>query len=487
MNPTFLANLFSVPLSRERLNSLTARMREAGESCVLVGGAVRDALRGISVRDFDFAVTGEGLDAARQWGESRNAAIIALSEDHGTVRIRFADAMEFDFTRLRADTLEADLRLRDFTVNALAVDLNDALSGRAEILDPTNGLPDLRDGVLRWASDRSLFNDPLRILRAFRLMAEGGFRAETETARLIRENAPLLSQSAWERIREEFFRILASPRAHPTLLEMDDTGVLGVLFPELAVMKGVTQNIFHHLDVWEHTLEAIRCLEEHPVPESLESSREMVKAHLDSMIGQGIPRRALLKFALLFHDIGKPATRTEDESGRVRFIGHEKVGAEAIRVAAKRLTLSKRVTDAASLLVGEHLMTMFLSGLEERSPRTLRRFLKRLGEEWLGLLLISWADMSASRGPARTMEQTARTALLLREIVDFHAVVSATPPVRLLTGSDLLRVFGLREGPRIGRLLKEIEEAQADGLVRTQDEALRWIAKRLNRRMQSST
>jgi poly(A) polymerase len=466
------------PDARRRIESLSAHLTERGVRAFLVGGVVRDALVGRPVDDFDIAIPAGSMRAVAGWAAAQGRYAISLHETPPTRRVTFDDGMVVDAACFRGASLEEDLRLRDFTVNAMATPL-EAVSGdlSGRLIDPCGGREDLRRRRLRQCSPRSLGDDPLRMLRAFRFMATHGLRVEEATLWAIRERAPEVTAVAWERIREEFFKLLAAPRSYPALRAMDGAGLLDALLPEIAPMKGAPQNQFHHLDVWEHTLDALDRFERDPVPAPLRALGGSMAEYLAENGGQGVPMVALLKFALLLHDVAKPATRSVDASGRVRFIGHEKEGAEIARQVSGRFMMSKRARATVVLLVAEHLRTMHLSSGGPPSPRALRRFMRRVGEHWMGVVAHSWADMEASRGPARTEKQRVRTARTLVSIAEFCGDDEAAAETRapLITGGDIVRVFGVAPGPVVGRLLRRVDEAWTDGEITTPEQATEYV------------
>ena len=311
-------------------------------------------------------------------------------------------------------------------------------------------------------------------------MATEGLRIDERTRRWIIVHRERIRQVASERVGDELTRLLAAPRAYPALKSMDDTRLLTTILPELEPMRGVDQNQFHHLDVWGHTLAAIDGFERNPIPPILNDHAEILQAYLSETSAQGIPRSAIVKFALLYHDVAKPQTRSVKEDGRVRFIEHEKIGAEIVSKAAKRLTMTRRATELSTLLVREHLATMHLSTQEGVSSRAVGRFLRRTGEHFLGVLIHAWADLEASKGEGRTREQVDRTASVIRAV--FEASQRRRTPVesaqKLLTGGDLMRELGVAQGPDIGRLLEEVEDAAIAGEIATREEALA-LARRL--------
>ena len=470
--------LFAHAEARTRLEALLWLAGRRAESLHVVGGAVRDALSGRDVTDFDFAVRPDALEIVEPWASACGGSSVALYEHLPTRRVVFPDGMTADFVQRRATELVGDLALRDFTVNAIAVDLSELVrSPDVELIDPLGGLTDLRARRLVWASDSSLEDDPLRILRAFRLMASHGLRISANAWDRITLARTLVERVSRERVRDELFRLLGTRRAYTALRAMDDAGVLDVVFPELAAMRGVPQNEYHHLDVWEHTLAAVDVFEREPIPDALSAVIGAAGDYLTSTVGQFLSGSAAVKLALLFHDAGKPSTRTEDETGRVRFIGHEAVGAALFKVAASRLRMSRRVRGGVEALVLHHLRTMHLAASESVSPRALLRFTRDLGPHWVGLLMLSWADLSASRGPARSGDHFARTSTLMSQIAAQYVTDERAPSTQgpLVTGDDVMGVCGIGPGPDVGSILHRVERGRLDGELTTRSEALSYI------------
>ncbi len=473
------------PAARSRLASLSEHLSARGVEAHLVGGAVRDTLVGRAVDDFDIVVPSDGMAAVESWAAAEDRYAIPLHEDPPTRRVTFEDGMILDACCYRGASLDADLRRRDFTVNAIATPLSaafDDLSGT--LIDPCGGVDDLRLRTLRRGFDESLTDDPLRMLRAFRFMATHGLRVEESALAVVKERAVDVTNVAWERIRDEFFKLLGAPRSYAALRGMDSAGLLEVLLPEIADMKGAPQNRFHHLDVWEHTLDALDRFERAPVPPCLSGLQGDFAAYLAEPRGQGIPTVALIKFALLLHDVAKPTTRTVGDDGRVRFIGHEKDGADITNQVGRRLMLSNRGREAASRLVAEHLRTMHLSSGGPPSPRALRRFLRRVRGDWMGVVAHSWADMEASRGPARTQAQRRRTERTLVAIASFwHEEGRATAGRKpLILGGEIIRRFGVAPGPEVGRLLRAVRDAREDGQISTSKQARAYVGALLRAR-----
>lgn len=447
----------------------------------LVGGAVRDALMGRPVHDLDLALPAGSLAAARRLADRLGAAFVPLGEPHGLGRVvvRTPVAAVLDLADFRAPTLETDLAGRDVTVDALAVDLGDLLRGRAPVLDPTGGLPDLAARRLRACAARAFADDPIRVLRVLRLAHGLGFAVEPETERLARAAAADLPRVAGERVRDELARLLQLPGAGAALRVADAWSALGALLPESAAMRATTQSPPHRFTVWEHSLRALEALEALLADLGLLAPHDArVAAHLGESLGGGLTRREVLKLAVLLHDVAKPETRSVDPDGRVRFIGHDRLGAERAAAVAARLRWPGRAAGVLERLVRQHLRPMHLGMLESVSRRARHRFFRDVGEEVADLVCLTIADAAATDGRSPAAVYCGATRALLESLLAGEPEAAAearTPP--LVRGEDVMAAFGLAPGPEVGRLLARAREAQALGLVGTREEALAWLSR----------
>ena len=448
-----------------------------GQDAVLVGGAVRDALLSRARRDavdIDLAVPGGGLDLARRIAERGHGRLVVLDDERGTARVVLGVA-RLDIADFRAPALEGDLAARDFTVNALAVPVRSLLrDGRAAIVDPTDGLADLRARRLRLPDPRVLDDDPLRGLRGVRLEATLGFRLTPASARAIRAAAPRLTAVAAERVRDEILELLAQSQTARALRRADALGLLAVILPEIEPMRTTSQPKPHRFPVLEHSLRAVAGADQVVArPGDLAPFGEEIAAHLAAPLAGGVTRGQALKLAALLHDVAKPETRRAI-GARVRFFEHDLIGAGRARDIGERLRLPTAVTGLVERLVRHHLRPMHLASAPTVTPRARYRFYRDLGPDTRDLVLLVLVDAAAVRGepPRRAW----RRATLLRDLLagwSEQQEVAAAPP--LLRGDDVMRHFGLTPGPEIGRLLRTAREAQDLGRVRTPEEALAYL------------
>ena len=451
-----------------------ARAALAGRSAWLVGGAVRDRVLGRPLTDLDLVVDGDPEQAARAIARAAGkAACFALSEDFGAWRVVARDrAWQADLERLRGGSLQEDLRLRDFTVNAIA----EPIEGGGAI-DPLGGLEDLSARRLRMAGPGAFADDPLRVLRLVRIAVEMDLEPEEQTSAAARAHASELSRVSAERVFMELRRILASPRARHGIELLDSLGATAVVLPELEALKGIEQNRFHHLDVYGHTLEVLDRTIELQADPSLALSEEHtagLRALLDEPLADEMTRGEALRWGALLHDAAKPLTRgVRPEDGRVTFIGHDARGAELARTVLARLRTSERLRAHVAALVRNHLRLGFL--VHEPQPlarRTVYAYLRACEPVEVDVTLLSVADRLATRGEDSDRAIDAHMAVahgVLRDALRWRA---EGPPRPLWRGDELANELGISVGPRVGELLEELTRGQYAGELKTREQAL---------------
>ena len=352
----------------------------------LVGGAVRDVLLSRQIHDYDFIIPKGSLKIARLVADRMNGAFFLLDKDRETARVIFKDLQGnrnvLDFASLRGPDLESDLRDRDFTVNAMAVNIFNP----QELLDPLMGARDLFNKTLRVCSPDSFVNDPVRILRAIRIAAGFGLRIQPETRSLMRAAVPDLVHASPERLRDELLRILGGPKPHTAIQAFDMLGILPYILPELSELKDVPQSPPHVKDLWGHTLDTLKELgnllgvlaQKHDPDKGanlitglgavrLGRYREQIREHLSREAVVDRDLRSLIFLAALYHDIAKPQVQRLDENGRIRFFNHDQMGAGLVAKRAAALHLSNVEIDRLSVIVKNHMRPTHLAR-DNRDP-----------------------------------------------------------------------------------------------------------------------
>ncbi len=474
-----------------------------GSKIYLVGGFLRDLLlnrQGVAgALDFDFAIEKDAIRFAQSFARTIKGVFVLLDQENGCGRVvkkHEGKILIFDFADFRAKTLRADLAHRDFTINTLCVDLEDlkedekrggtpseiqiakgcpptALSELRKIFrDFKGGQKDLKRKTIRMLSSKVFQEDPLRLLRAFSLRAALGFKIESKTLVQIKKDRGLLKDVSLERIRDEFFKILASPRAFENLKAMDQIGLLEEVIPQVRVMFGVVQGGYHHLDVWPHSLETVHQLEKILQEIQDDKNQQKLNTYLSERLSGTRLRCDLLKLAALLHDIGKPDTQKQ-EKDRMSFHGHEHVGASIVRSVARMLKLSVRERHRLEDIVRWHLRPGYLSNFKKPSERSIFRYFRDTKEEALSILLLSLADQRSTRGVMTTEADQKHHESIARELITrYFEIKRQKPVVRLITGHDLIKKLKLKPSPLFAKILREIEEKQTLGKIQSKEEAL---------------
>jgi tRNA nucleotidyltransferase/poly(A) polymerase len=435
----------------------------------LVGGSVRDLLLGRRVVDVDLVVERDPAEAARSLARREGGASFPLSERHGAWRV-VRDGSTVDITASRGAVAD-DLGRRDFTINAMAVPL-----AGGELLDPHGGRADLEAGRVRAVSEQVFADDPLRLLRLARLAHELGFTVDPESERLARRDAHLAARPSGERVLTEIRRLLEPDHPDDGIRLLDRLGVLDVVLPEAAAMRGVGQSPFHHLDVFEHTLgvlDAAADISAHP-EHYLRAAAAPVAGALTADVGNDFTGHTGLRLAALFHDIDKPSTRVVGPDGRVSFMGHDRLGAGTAETVLMRWRASRALIGFCRVLVSEHLRLGFLVRERPFDRRTAYRYATATAPYTLESVVLSLADRLATRGVrARQAYVRAHTEAAI-ELVGLVTELASEQRPPLLRGDEIAALTGAG-GARIGELVAVLAEEQAAGTVTTREEAVKRV------------
>jgi len=517
------------------LGKIACLLASQGRQGYIVGGFIRDWLLGRKTNDIDIAVPGAAITIAHEVAREIGGKFVPLDEVNDLARVVMFEGerqnqkfrgteWHFDFSTFSQD-IESDMARRDFTINAIALELSHFVTASTatnmisrelaslfaekqlhqKLIDPFSGEEDLRNKIVRGVSEQIFEADAARLLRAVRLAAELDFTIEPETESLIRRYSQAITEVSGERVREELLRLLALPRAACHLRYLDELGLLLALIPELAESKGVEQPTVHFWDVFEHSLQTVATIEfllresdwEHGNEDMLATApwSEIIDRHLSQEVSSGSSHKVLLKLAGLFHDIAKPMTKTIDDTGRARFLGHNKEGAAMTANILERLRFSNREIRVVESLVYHHLrpVQMATTGVHKNSEgfcgqndelptqRAIYRYFRDTGEVGIDILFLALADYLASRGPLASREEWERHCQLINYIMAGHDKQQAKIlPVKLVDGHDIMNAFGLAPGPLIGKLLARVREAHASGELSTKKEALALVRKELS-------
>jgi tRNA nucleotidyltransferase/poly(A) polymerase len=434
-------------------------LQDRSVKAYLVGGYVRDRLLGQESHDVDFAIEGDALGLARTVADWMRGPFVPLDEERGTGRVVTRDEhgqrVFIDFVVLQGRDITDDLSRRDFTIDAIALDINDL----SRFIDPYDGRGDLEAGLVRAVSEAVFRDDPLRTLRAVRLAAELNLRIESRTEERIRRDAGLIAAVSAERVRDELSKTLAQPGAAKSLRYLDELGLLEVILPETEGVKGTDQ--------FERSLEVVKALEQlhitvlHSPISILHSDRLL--SHLSQFTSGDRQRLVLLKLVAFLCGVAEDV--------------------KPVGLALRRLRFSRGEVSLGRNIAAHRGRLGQLRAAGTITRRDVYRFFRDTGEAGLDLLLLFLAAQWAAQGVRSDLDQIGATVLwegdvkfasaLLRDYYERHTEVISPP--KLISGDDLMETFGLEEGPRLGELLEAVREAQAAGEIRTRRETLDYV------------
>jgi tRNA nucleotidyltransferase/poly(A) polymerase len=427
----------------ETAHGIVRRLRAAGHVAYYAGGSVRDLLRGQVPKDIDVAT-----DARPEAVQKLFPRTYAVGAHFGVIVV-LENGFQFEVATFRSDgayldgrrpvevhfaSAEEDAARRDFTINGMFFDPE-----AGEVIDFVNGRADLEARLMRAIGDpvQRFTEDRLRILRAVRFATVLGFEIDPSTWDAVVAQASSINEISAERIREELVRIFMSPQRVRGWDLLDASGLMGAILPEVEAMKGCEQPPQFHPegDVFKHTRIMLELLAE-------EASLPLI-------------------FSVLFHDIGKPPTSSVDESGRIRFNGHDRLGAEMTERVMQRLRFSRAEIDATVEAVRQH---MVFKDVPNMRVAKLKRFMAR--PTFTDELELHRVDCESSHGMMDNYE------FLRRKQEEFANEPIIPPP--LVRGDDLI-ALGLKPGPQFGEILEAVETRQLEGALTNREEAVRWL------------
>ncbi|MBI9051936.1 MAG: HD domain-containing protein [Anaerolineaceae bacterium] len=469
----------------------------------LVGGAIRDVLMMRPIHDMDFVVIGSAANVAKKLADELQGGFYMLDEERDIARvvIKQTQGKKFylDFSTLREENLFKDLTSRDFTINAMAVNV----SQPGLLIDPLKGVKDIKAGYLQVCNPNSFSTDPIRVIRAVRMAIQFNLKITENTLYALKEQVENLHQISKERIRDELFRMLESEKIASAIRLLDELDILKTVWPELADMKQVDQGKSHSHDVWEHTLGTINALENlwdmlvgefdeekasnlllGTASARLGRYRGKLVDHFQQNINPSRSRKSLIFYTALYHDIGKPAAKVISENGEISFRGHDETAISMMREAARKIRLSENEVNAVTTMVKHHMQLHVLS-LDSKVPskREIHQFFKQNRSYGIDLCLLMLADLIGKYQHEMNQDLWFEKVNLVRLFMEayFDQFDEIINPPKLITGSELMKQFRIEAGPQVGELLEELQAAQAEGLVTSKKDATKYIKKILKK------
>ena len=460
------------------IKTLKTFLEKKNQIVYVVGGFVRDCLLGNESCDIDIVTTkGHAKTLALNFSDEINGYFVELDKENSIYRVVFPDKENYiDIADCVGNSIEEDLKRRDFTINAMAYDLtNDKL---IDILDSSN---DLTKGIIREISKENMFDDSIRLFRAFRFQSTLGFEFSESLKNIINENAKLLQKTAKERINAELIKLFGGKNIIKAIHALDEYKILELLIPEISEIKKIPPNSHHHLPLLEHSIETVN-----QIQKFYELSCAQVKTHLDKTLYGGQPRLNYLKLAAFLHDVGKPYTwQIEKETGRHRFIKHDSEGAQIIVPTLKELKFSKKQIAYIQKIIKYHIYPSSVVCTEGTSEKSYLRFFRKAGEETIDLIAIAYADRMSALGPEITQEILNKNIAGLQNLIKiyFEEKNKLAPLPKLVDGNEIMQILNIQASPRLGEIIEQLKEAQISSIVKTKEEAIDFI-KKINQNIQ---
>lgn len=444
----------------------------------LVGGLVRDILlkKERDIIDCDFAIEAKASHVSKEFAQKIEASWFILDEINQVYRVikRKKNVYQFDFCALKGKDIIYDLKNRDFTINAMGIELKENLDlSLSKIIDPCNGRADLDKKIIRCVEEENLTLDPVRILRGISLASELGFEIEDKTLKSFEKYAHLLSEISGERISEELFKILKNEFSWKYFELMNALRILDYIFSGWDELKKPYPGPYHHLPIELHSIASLKQLE--LLLQELKNWKEL-HSYLNEEVRENRLRLEILKLATLLHDIGKAPAYFIDQEGKVKFTRHEKIGNNIAKEISERLKFSKREKDILSDMIYYHLRPGFLVDCLQESKRAVFRYFRDTDQEAISIILLSIADKEATRGELISEEDIKRHKEALLELIyNYFKKREEIKPPKLITGHDVMNILGIPPSSKVGQILKEIQEKQALGEIKSREEALKYL------------
>ncbi|MEA3221787.1 MAG: HD domain-containing protein [Thermodesulfobacteriota bacterium] len=465
-----MRNLWDIALK----DSILSRISEFFNSnTYLVGGCVRDMVMDRPPKDYDIVTFGDVWGLAQKVAADFGVKAFWMDESRQIARIALPDLSALiDVSAPKGPDIVSDLKCRDITINAMALNLLNK-----EFIDPHEGSEDLKAGIIRIISEESIISDPLRILRCLRFAAELCFDIDRHTSSLLKRYVQNLGLVSKERIKQEFMSALNCSNGSRVFYLMDEIGLIDILFPQYKGSHGMDQGRHHRWPLLKHVL--LTTAEIDGLIENREEYLPGIGDYLFEEIEYGITKAGLLRLAAFLHDIGKPKARVTDEYGHVHFYGHARVGAKIASHICKGLRFSNNAVRTVERIIASHMRLLELACQGNPSRPTDRAIYRLLSEVKGGvpeMLIHAMADATATGKDPNYIGSRPSIEAIVSKVWTYYINVFKTKKISpLINGHDVMKTLSCQPGPHVGRYLKMIEQARAEGSISSRDDAIRYL------------
>ncbi len=422
------------------------RKIDIDDDIYLVGGYLRNYyIDGTISNDRDLVCTRNSRLLAQKIADKLDGTFVELDNENEIYRVVLKDKINyFDVSAALENNIEKDALRRDFTINSIFYNLK-----KEEIFDPTGGISDIKNKIIKTTNLNNILDDPLRLLRLYRFFSLTGFKIDSELNDFVIKNFEKINLIAKERINYEIIQIFSNRFLTETLLKMYDDGVLELIFPFVKEIKRVPPNTHHHLDLIHHSIETVKNIR---------------------------INKPLLKIAAFYHDIGKPSTWTIEPVGRHRFIGHDVVGGELVKEELKKLNFSNKQISYISKMVKNHIYPCALLNANNENNKAKARFIRKIEDDTPDLIELSRADRLSAQGEAVTKEVIDTTLNHLENLLNYYIEIKNTVETKpFVDGREIMEILNLKPSKKIGEILENLKELQIAKEITSKDQAIKYI------------
>ncbi len=446
-----------------------------GYNAYLVGGFVRDALLEETSPDKDIIVESDDVkNLAKSIAEKLDGHFVPLDEINNIYRVILPNKIDYiDLTAPVNGSLEEDILRRDLTINSIIYNIN-----TQEFIDIAGGINDIKNKVIKGISEQNFLDDPLRLLRIYRFYSKLGFKIDENLIEITKKYRQLIQKPAKERVNLELSKLFEGKWAADALEKMYKTGLLEEILPVAKELEKIPPNSHHHLDLLDHSIEVVR-----QIQNNFEKADKEIREYLTNTTLGNTNLLGNLKIAGFLHDIGKPQTWTiEEDTGRHRFIRHDDIGSKLAPQILKELKFSKKQIAYISKLIKYHIYPANIVSMPNVTEKAFTKFYRKMEGIVIEVIILSMSDRLSALGPEITNDIVEKNLSGLTRLLNNYLATKEDmkPLEKLLDGNEIMEILNIKQSETLGKIIKELKEAQVSGDILTKEDAIKFIKNTTN-------